>query len=132
MISRALVIRYTGEVTVKYSARCFRVALPLNAAIVPGTMMSDWAKMMGITFAVLSRSGMNVFRSEEHTSELQSRFDLVCRLLLEKKKNNSKHDQCRRQSARVLGRRMTTSWWVDHPTATGKQRCCDHYYVHDT
>src|SRR5699024_12273830 len=29
-----------------------------------------------------SRSG----RSEEHTSELQSRFDLVCRLLLEKKK----------------------------------------------
>src|SRR5207249_9539201 len=27
-----------------------------------------------------------VVRSEEHTSELQSRFDLVCRLLLEKKK----------------------------------------------
>src|SRR5699024_11911470 len=27
-------------------------------------------------------------RSGEHTSELQSRFDLVCRLLLEKKKNN--------------------------------------------
>src|SRR2546421_6222803 len=30
----------------------------------------------------------NVFRSEEHTSELQSRSDLVCRLLLEKKKKN--------------------------------------------
>src|SRR5699024_11667181 len=29
-----------------------------------------------------------VLRSEEHTSELQSRFDLVCRLLLEKKKHN--------------------------------------------
>src|SRR5207249_7759666 len=28
-------------------------------------------------------------RSEEHTSELQSRFDLVCRLLLEKKKQNT-------------------------------------------
>src|SRR5699024_12036922 len=28
-------------------------------------------------------------RSEEHTSELQSRFDLVCRLLLEKKTNDS-------------------------------------------
>src|SRR5699024_12290634 len=27
-----------------------------------------------------------ICRSEEHTSELQSRFDLVCRLLLEKKK----------------------------------------------
>src|SRR6266496_4781153 len=30
-------------------------------------------------------------RSEEHTSELQSRRDLVCRLLLEKKKNNTHH-----------------------------------------
>src|SRR5437868_13283994 len=29
-------------------------------------------------------------RSEEHTSELQSRFDLVCRLLLEKKKIKNK------------------------------------------
>src|SRR5699024_11759265 len=29
---------------------------------------------------------LNGSRSEEHTSELQSRFDLVCRLLLEKKK----------------------------------------------
>src|SRR5699024_12878580 len=29
-------------------------------------------------------------RSEEHTSELQSRFDLVCRLLLEKKKNKQR------------------------------------------
>src|SRR5207249_10270775 len=28
-------------------------------------------------------------RSEEHTSELQSRFDLVCRLLLEKKKQTN-------------------------------------------
>src|SRR5438874_5911280 len=31
----------------------------------------------------------NFRRSEEHTSELQSRRDLVCRLLLEKKKNNN-------------------------------------------
>src|SRR5699024_10817461 len=31
-------------------------------------------------------------RSEEHTSELQSRFDLVCRLLLEKKKKKKKKE----------------------------------------
>src|SRR6266849_9252516 len=31
-------------------------------------------------------------RSEEHTSELQSRVDLVCRLLLEKKKKKNKKD----------------------------------------
>src|SRR3712207_8474873 len=33
------------------------------------------------------RGYVNWFRSEEHTSELQSRQYLVCRLLLEKKKN---------------------------------------------
>src|SRR5699024_1677226 len=33
--------------------------------------------------------GTEQFRSEEHTSELQSRFDLVCRLLLEKKKTRT-------------------------------------------
>src|SRR6266513_5753714 len=38
-----------------------------------------------------SNSGQSCIsvRSEEHTSELQSRFDLVCRLLLEKKKNKT-------------------------------------------
>src|SRR5207249_10390904 len=34
-----------------------------------------------------TRNEVSAERSEEHTSELQSRFDLVCRLLLEKKKN---------------------------------------------
>src|SRR2546422_1670805 len=36
----------------------------------------------------LARRGY-VVRSEEHTSELQSRLHLVCRLLLEKKKNST-------------------------------------------
>src|SRR5207249_7221517 len=39
----------------------------------------------GMDWTSMSRSP----RSEEHTSELQSRFDLVCRLLLEKKKTNT-------------------------------------------
>src|SRR5688500_19738229 len=34
-------------------------------------------------------------RSEEHTSELQSPCNLVCRLLLEKKKKKTKHITCR-------------------------------------
>src|SRR5437867_10014667 len=34
--------------------------------------------------------GLRGGRSEEHTSELQSPYDLVCRLLLEKKKNTLK------------------------------------------
>src|SRR5699024_12112208 len=45
-----------------------------------------------VTFVLLgdpfniNQSIVSWIRSEEHTSELQSRFDLVCRLLLEKKK----------------------------------------------
>src|SRR5438105_15351839 len=38
---------------------------------------------------ILDRYGHLISRSEEHTSELQSRVDLVCRLLLEKKKNTT-------------------------------------------
>src|SRR5207248_6779904 len=37
-------------------------------------------------------------RSEEHTSELQSPYDLVCRLLLEKKKSHVRYCQRRSQS----------------------------------
>src|SRR2546422_5596097 len=42
-------------------------------------------------------------RSEEHTSELQSRLHLVCRLLLEKKKKNKKrHNERRQNTIRLL------------------------------
>src|SRR5699024_11233265 len=40
---------------------------------------------MTTKFTISQRAA--TLRSEEHTSELQSRFDIVCRLLLEKKKN---------------------------------------------
>src|SRR5206468_6193693 len=49
-------------------------------------------------------------RSEEHTSELQSRSDLVCRLLLEKKKTKSTTKRSRRPStATTLARTRQTS-----------------------
>src|SRR2546422_5972752 len=41
--------------------------------------------------AVEKVAKIDVPRSEEHTSELQSRLHLVCRLLLEKKKNKKKN-----------------------------------------
>src|SRR5690349_21929320 len=43
------------------------------------------AQQLGVR-AVIEALGVQRERSEEHTSELQSRRDLVCRLLLEKKK----------------------------------------------
>src|SRR5690606_41143909 len=59
----------------------------------------DLAKVGVASSSLVSRSSFSLFfndfgaiakrlRSEEHTSELQSRENLVCRLLLEKKKNN--------------------------------------------
>src|SRR5437867_9524668 len=51
--------------------------------------------------------GQSLDRSEEHTSELQSPYDLVCRLLLEKKKNKktkrSKHQAYSRYTDGTTG-----------------------------
>src|SRR5207249_5417249 len=54
-------------------------------------------------------------RSEEHTSELQSRFDLVCRLLLEKKN---------RQHLRLHGRlpsALSIAWQTVRPARRRRQ-----------
>src|SRR2546427_2358430 len=51
-------------------------------------------------------------RSEEHTSELQSQSNLVCRLLLEKKKKDVHHwviRDCERNTARAEWRRACSS-----------------------
>src|SRR5437016_8336864 len=49
-------------------------------------------------------SKLSDFRSEEHTSELQSLTNLVCRLLLEKKKKDNRilHVEIQRQQARRI------------------------------
>src|SRR5438132_4119864 len=49
----------------------------------------------------MNRPGITAWprvRSEEHTSELQSHSDLVCRLLLEKKKKKEKDKEANRQT----------------------------------
>src|SRR5437773_5970732 len=60
-------------------------------------------------------------RSEEHTSELQSHHDLVCRLLLEKKKQNkSTHAELRHRAHRRNQEHATTasSCTLHHPTTS--------------
>src|SRR3712207_7007915 len=49
----------------------------------------DLSAFCGASHVVSCANGTDALRSEEHTSELQSRQYLVCRLLLEKKKNKS-------------------------------------------
>src|SRR5437868_13631845 len=49
----------------------------------------------------VARVGVEPTRSEEHTSELQSRFDLVCRLLLEKKKKKKKKKKIEKKKKQI-------------------------------
>src|SRR5437867_13182874 len=53
----------------------------------PGSSIMAISQMVG---ASIKRREDPKLRSEEHTSELQSPYDLVCRLLLEKKKKKKK------------------------------------------
>src|SRR5689334_21976071 len=55
-----------------------------------GDLKAELGGAAAAHFEKIARNGMRVgLRSEEHTSELQSQFHLVCRLLLEKKKKNT-------------------------------------------
>src|SRR5206468_12249130 len=67
------------------SATKVRRAMAMLRAMAMGAMAMPRAMAMG-AMAMLRARAMPRARSEEHTSELQSRSDLVCRLLLEKKK----------------------------------------------
>src|SRR5437868_11267685 len=62
-------------------------ALPISVRF-PGAVLLSNAGSRTLRLSRHDNKGRNrrINRSEEHTSELQSRFDLVCRLLLEKKK----------------------------------------------
>src|SRR5699024_11452724 len=62
----------------------------LTSFTIQNKSMSEHTLIRGFTrvCSLMDLFWMVKDRSEEHTSELQSRFDLVCRLLLEKKKKN--------------------------------------------
>src|SRR3712207_8873889 len=63
--------------------------LPLSTFWVLISTRKAWYSLLFLASCCCERS-RSMWRSEEHTSELQSRQYLVCRLLLEKKKNTSK------------------------------------------
>src|SRR5699024_2605931 len=77
-----------GEVGVLFTEALVKkgliaIAEDSHFKLLPGA--ENYFREFGIDIESL-RQKRGRFRSEEHTSELQSRFDLVCRLLLEKKK----------------------------------------------
>src|SRR6266496_5172465 len=70
-------------------SRAFRCVLPpdvLHSGGLPGGRLGGAALRPAASHRRNDRGRAHRARSEEHTSELQSRRDLVCRLLLEKKK----------------------------------------------
>src|SRR5699024_12017376 len=64
--------------------------IPSRILMGPGPSDVDPRVLKAMATPMIGHMDPKFMRSEEHTSELQSRFDLVCRLLLEK---NKIHDQ---------------------------------------
>src|SRR4029077_21292231 len=65
-------------------------ALPIS-----GDFIGNWMKLMA---PAADKVGPRDARSEEHTSELQSHLNLLCRLLLEKKNKHTKGTDTRHSS----------------------------------
>src|SRR5699024_11656085 len=59
--------------------------------IIPRSRQPPTERVASTQRLAAATGGAWPLRSEEHTSELQSRFDLVCRLLLEKKNTTTTH-----------------------------------------
>src|SRR5699024_12399430 len=84
-----ILLRRAGELWMQHRAE-IKDWIVREAGSVPAKAALETDTASGICYeasALPTHPQGEVLRSEEHTSELQSRFDLVCRLLLEKKKN---------------------------------------------
>src|SRR2546421_9345696 len=76
-----------GFVTTRTGSRCSRVGPAVTTTCFPNHGARRPSSRAAAASTAAGRLlGQRAPRSEEHTSELQSRSDLVCRLLLEKKK----------------------------------------------
>src|SRR5689334_24019207 len=75
-----------GARTVQLSRSCWATRIFASEAWTCPLVMAIFARRLSAVVRALSSASGLLTRSEEHTSELQSQFHLVCRLLLEKKK----------------------------------------------
>src|SRR5215207_433623 len=79
--SKAAAVSGTASARSTTPSPCCRTCSPIGVPACTSPVTRNRAPPDSRTYSARSRE-----RSEEHTSELQSRVDLVCRLLLEKKK----------------------------------------------
>src|SRR5437773_8749894 len=99
--------RYRRVITYDVRGHGLSDAPPEAAAYSQATSVADLHALLAhlkIGRAVVGGLSMGGNRSEEHTSELQSHHDLVCRLLLEKKKKVTT------VTSPILERRKDLSW----------------------
>src|SRR2546426_5141194 len=88
---RSTLFPYTTLFRSHFLWRQCRIAVEPSGAATTAALRSGAVRPVPPTVLVVSGGNVDPSRSEEHTSELQSPCNLVCRLLLEKKKtkNNS-------------------------------------------
>src|SRR5207249_8816757 len=103
-------VRWAARLKVPTTFRATPTKSPEPIASTANPRPSASSKVCACGFAVIRTSHPSATsastdfgaRSEEHTSELQSRFDLVCRLLLEKKKKKIIKITCKQQHLKPL------------------------------
>src|SRR5947207_5794601 len=84
-LGRALAEEFSsaGYEVVVLTRRAAKSSARVRHVMWDGRSVGEWARELEGAAAVVNLAGRSVDRSEEHTSELQSHSDLVCRLLLE-------------------------------------------------
>src|SRR5205809_7228316 len=87
-----LLFFFTDPPTTEISTLSLHDALPIclngSAGVEDHDFVGEIEGELDVLLDQKNRLTLELQRSEEHTSELQSRLHLVCRLLLEKKKKN--------------------------------------------
>src|SRR2546427_5867011 len=73
------------DLFLRFTGRGFRVPQLVNSVQAGGAAYARLAPLLAAALPARGEHRFASFRSEEHTSELQSQSNLVCRLLLEKK-----------------------------------------------
>src|SRR5256885_11474996 len=84
----------------------------------------EWVAYTNDSLDNKTRATVANARSEEHTSELQSPCNLVCRLLLEKKKNNRSNDAY--PIIHPRSPHLTSTRFLPHPSTTICYQFIDH------
>src|SRR2546427_9413179 len=91
-----LMIRRPPSSTLFPYTTLFRSGIVSSSLAVEVSLWCEQREISPAPTKVTDPGGATLARSEEHTSELQSQSNLVCRLLLEKKKTKATRNACHR------------------------------------